>query len=135
MSSRKSRCRAERPTEINFSGKTTGSSRKFSSLTLSQDVITDAFFAFSANTGIKLITIQFSQASQTMTLQPRSCVRSWLALDTWKLEVLALNEPLRIHVTSCTFKTAEHDSQEFVEGTSSSRNVSNTSIELDKLPG
>lgn len=96
-------------------------------VTLSQDAITNVFFAFSANTWHRAHYYTVVKQWQTTTLHCRSCVRSWLALDTWKLEVFALNEPLRIHAAvyfqNSRELTMPNTTREFVERTSSSRRV------------
>lgn len=110
---------------IGFSWKAMSSSWNF--VTLSQDAITNVFFAFSANTWHRAHYYTVVKQWQTTTLHCRSCVRSWLALDTWKLEVFALNEPLRIHAAvyfqNSRELTMPNTTREFVERTSSSRRV------------
>lgn len=110
---------------IGFSWKAMSSSWNF--VTLSQDAITNVFFAFSANTLHRAHYYTVVKQWQTTTLHCRSCVRSWLALDTWKLEVFALNEPLRIHAAvyfqNSRELTMPNTTREFVERASSSRRV------------
>lgn len=110
---------------IGFSWKAMSSSWNF--VTLSQDAITNVFFAFSANTLHRAHYYTVVKQWQTTTLHCRSCMRSWLALDTWKLEVFALNEPLRIHAAvyfqNSRELTMPNTTREFVERASSSRRV------------